>query len=340
MNSRRLIFGMTLPLLITLGACSHGPKPDAQPDWILGQSSQYPASRFLSGRGQADTAAVARDRARADLAKVFSVHVNEQSKDVASYSQGGGDAPAKNSLDVSRNVTTRTNEVLRGVEIADTWQDPATQVYYTLAVLPRAKAAASLRTQIAGLDAGTRAYLARARDSNDLLTKISAATHAVAAQTERAGLQRELQVVDITGRGSPAEWSLGKLRADKAALLARLKITAAAEGDNAPALRKLLAGALADAGFTVGAAADYTMTARLDAAKLPPRDGWYWITGTLRVTLDGATRAHGVQRWKLKASGTDPALAEQRLMDQVARTLDHNVQAAVLHFAGGNKATR
>lgn len=333
MNTRTLPVLMILLLLALVAGCSQTPKPPAQPDWLLGQSAKYPLARYVVGRGQADELAVAKDRARADLAKTFSVAVSEQSRDVASFSQTA--AGSKNTLDVSRNISTRTEQVLSGVEIADTWQDPQTRVYYALAVLPRAMAASALRTQIADLDAGTQAYLDQARASNDLLVKIAAATHALAAQNERAGLQSELQVVDITGRGMPPAWNLGKLEADKAALLARLKISATADGADAAVVQKLLAGALADAGFSVIESGNYTLTAQLDYSALPQRDGWYWITGNLQVALNGTGQAHGVRRWALKVSGSDPALAKQRLMDQVAGDLQRDIQATVLEFAGG-----
>ncbi|MGH8399835.1 MAG: LPP20 family lipoprotein [Gammaproteobacteria bacterium] len=343
MNTRTLFVWMTLSLSILLAGCSQSPKPNAQPDWVLGQSAQYPASRYLAGRGQADELAVARDRARSDLAKIFSVKVSEQSKDVSSFSQtdsAAKGAATKNSLAVSRSVDTSTDQILNGVEIADTWQDPQTQVYYALAILSRAKADAALRAQIAGIDAGTRTYLAQAQASDDLLVKIAAATQAVDAQTERAGLQSELQVADIAGVGLPPAWSLGQLQADRSALLARLRINAAAEGKDAAAVQKLLAGALAGAGFTVGSDAGYTMTARLDYDALQPRDGWYWISGSLQVNLDGAGHAHGVRRWQLKVSASDPVLAQQRLMDQVANDLQTDIQSTVLKFASGNAATQ
>lgn len=339
MNTRALLVWMTLALLMVAAGCSQSPRPDAQPDWLLGQSKQYPASRYLTGRGQADELAVAKDRARADLAKTFSVTVSEQSRDVSSFSQSDSAAKgtvSKNALDVSRNLTTQTDQMLNGVEIADTWQDPQTRVYYALATLSRAKAATALRTRIADMDADTRAYLDQAQHSNDLFVKIAAATHAVEAQTERAALQSELQVADITGRGMPPAWALGKLQADRSALLARLTINAAADGKDAAAVQKLLAGALADAGFTVSGTGEYTMTAQLDYDALQPREGWYWISGSLQVTLNGAGQAHGVRRWQLKVSGSDPALARQRLMDQVASDLQTDIQSTVLDFASGS----
>ncbi|MGH8402412.1 MAG: LPP20 family lipoprotein, partial [Gammaproteobacteria bacterium] len=188
MNAYRLFFVLAL-LLTTLAACSSNTKPgNAQPDWVSGQSTKYSSSAYLLGRGQSDDPAIARDRARADLAKIFSVKISEQTRDVSSYSNSAG-ARSQNKLDVSRNISTRTDEILRGVEIADTWQDPVTRQYYALAVLPRFKADAALRQQIADLDASTQAYMNQAQGSNDLFVKIAGATRVVSAQTTRAALQ-------------------------------------------------------------------------------------------------------------------------------------------------------
>lgn len=339
MNVKALIRISSLLIPLLLAACSNAKPLDARPDWVTGNSAAYPASAYLTGRGDSDILAVAQDRARTDLAKTFSVNVSEQSSDVSSYSQSSSAAAPQNSMDVSRNISTRTDAVLQGVTISDTWQDTQTHTYHVLATLSRSKASAALRQQIADLDAGTRASLDAAQASTDLFDKIAAAGQAVDAQQTRTGLQRSLQVVDITGQGMPAEWPLAKLQADRAALLKQLQISAAADGRNADAMKKLLAGSLAGAGFTVADVAPYTMTASLDYSTLAPQNGWYWITGTLQVNLTGTdSRAHGVRRWELKVSGTGPQLAEQRVMDQVAQYLQTDIQATVLGFASGKAA--
>ena len=336
-TSIRVLMIMAISLL---AACSSAKPGNAQPDWVTGNSNLYPTSAYLVGKGQSDNMAVAKDRARADLAKVFSVAVNEQSRDVSSYSQDSSAASGpKNTLDVSRNITTRTQQVMSGVEISDTWEDTKSLQYYALATLSRAKAATALRQQIGDLDAGTASYMNQAQNSSDLFDKISAASQAVDAQTARTALQHSLQVVDPSGQGIPPSWPLAKLQADRIALLKQLQISAAADGRDASAVQKVLAGALADSGFTVADNSPYTMTAMLDYSNLPPQGGWHWISGTLQVTLTSTDgRAHGVRRWDLKVSGTDQQLAQQRLMDQVAQDLQSDIQGTVLAFATGKPA--
>jgi hypothetical protein len=329
-----------LTAMLSLAACNSAKPGDERPDWVNGNAGQYPTTAYLTGHGQSDNMAVAKDRARADLAKNFTVNVSEQSSDKSSFSQGSasGVPTSTNSLDVSRNIDTRTDQAMSGVEISQTWQDPKSLQFYALATLSRTKAGAALRQQIGDLDAGTAAALNQAQGSNDLFDKISAAGEAVDSQQTRAGLQKELQVVDPSGMGIPSSWSLAKLQADRSALLKQMQIAAAADGRDGPAVKKMLAGALADSGFTVADGANYTMTADLDYSDLPPQGGWYWISGTLQVTMNGAdSRAHGVRRWDLKASGSNEQLAQQRLMDQVAQYLNRDVQGTVLAFASGRQ---
>jgi len=139
----------------------------------------------------------------------------------------------------------------------------------------------------------------------------------------------------------PPIWTLGQLQANRSALFARLNISAIATGKDAAAVQPILARALANAGFTVVGSGDYTMTANLNYASLSLRgDGWYWIAGTLQVILDtnNGGQAHGVYRWEVKVSATDPQLLHQRLMDQVALDLNTDIQATILSFADGNAA--
>lgn len=331
---KRVLVAAAAGLLIS--ACSSAPQPDAAPAWIAGPSARYPAASYITGRGVAPSSSLARDRARADLAKVFAVRISGHSSDVAGYAKTGSH-PARNTLELRRRISTETNQLLHGVRIADTWRSPRSGKWYALAVLSRSRTGAALRQRIGELDAATRAHIERARGSDGLLVRIAAARQAVLAQSARTLLERKLRVVSMTGRGVPAAWSLARLRSDYAGLLARIRVSARGRGSHARKLERLLAGALAQAGFRVRRGAPYTATAILDYHTLPPRNGWYWITGTLAIALDGKREAHGVKRWPLKVSATDPVLARQRLMDNVAHILDSHIRQAVLSFAGGDE---
>ena len=134
-----------------LSGCASKP---AVPDWVTGDSAKYTRAQYLIGRGQASAQEEAKDRARADIAKVFQVAVVASSEDVQSSKSDSTGAP-QYEQQVSRSISTRTSQIIRGIQIAELWQDPATKTYYALAVLPRLQTAASLRQQIDQLDEAT-----------------------------------------------------------------------------------------------------------------------------------------------------------------------------------------
>lgn len=337
MMTKTLLFLATAPLL--LAACSHGTRPNTQaPAWVHGTSEHYPASRYLTGHGQADSLAVARDRARADLAKTFAVKINAQSDDTSTSTRTSA-STTDHTLKLKRHIATQTDALISGIRIVDSWQNPTTQSNYALAVLPRQKAATALRQQITELDDGTQSNLQSARASQDLLAKIAASNQAVALQTQRAKLQSKLRVVSIAGHGITPRWSLDTLKADRAALLKRVTVAGVAKGANADQVQPMLAGALADAGFTVQHSAHYTITATLDYKPLPPRNGWYWLTGTLTLAMSGQHQTHHTARWTLKTSATAANLARQRLLDQVNTILYKRLPTAVLEFASGSRGS-
>lgn len=333
----RIVITRWLPMFAAalLTACAGTPQ---RPDWVDGMSAEYPQQGFLLGRGQADDQEQAADRARADLAKIFAVQVNASSSDTQTYTAQGG--TGQNALDVSRSVTTHTDQLLRGVEISDYWQDPVSKSWHALAVLSRLKAGQGLRQDIAALDARTRGLLQQAK-GGEQFHRIALVSQALIAQQQRADLNRTLQAVEITGRGVTPQYNTGELAAQRSALMAQIRITPRGNGDNADAVRAMLGAALAKAGITVAPSALYTMMAELDSDALPPRDNWHWVRGTLQVTLyDAKSNALGVERWELKASATDAPTAKRRFLDIAAETLEKDIEKTLVGFALGESETR
>ncbi|MCG8435025.1 MAG: hypothetical protein MJA83_13425, partial [Gammaproteobacteria bacterium] len=240
----------------------------------------------------------------------------------------------ENTTAASRNIMTHTERVLSGVEVADIWRDESSGQYHVLTVMPRSRAAQSLRQEIASHDEATRAYLQQSRNSANLLTQISAASKAVEEQRYRHDLQKALQAIDATGRGVPSAWSLGRLEADLSELLLRISVTPQTKGQRADELQPVFAGALANSGFTVASDADYIAIAELDYKTLPPRDGWHWIRGVLRFDLETQSGASfGSKQWPLKVSATDRTTAQQRLITQVGELLNKELRGTVIAFA-------
>jgi hypothetical protein len=319
---------------VLLFACASAP---TTPDWVNGKSAKYPDNRYLVGRGQADTQEDARNRARADLAKILEVGVSAKSADVTTFtSEGGG----KTESQVSRNIVTRTDQIVRGIQIPEIWQDPQTKSTYALAVLPRSQAAAGLRAEIDRLDAATQGYVANARSAPDLLVQIASASKALDSQRERDAVQRTLQVVDVTGQGVPPEQNSGQLAADLSALMKRMHMKPQATPGSQDGLERLLSAALSQAGFVpeAGEDAPYVLLGSLQLDDLGVIQGWYWMRGTLEVQLaeKASGKVRGNKRWEIKTSSPQKATAQRRAMDEVDATLKRELKPAILGFAAGS----
>ncbi len=329
----KAIVPLLLLALIAAAGCAGRQSPPA-PEWVYGDASDYPVTGYLIGRGQAGNAADARDRARADLAKNFEVAVVETSVDRSSHASGSDRASASESQQVVRELTTRIERVVRGVEIAEQWQEARNGEHHALAVLPRARAAQALRDEIAALDTATESYLTRARAQEELFSQLRLARQAVLSQRQREQLQRTLQVVDLTGQGVAARWSLVHLQADHDALLERISLRPESSGSHSVPVREMLAAALSQAGFTVSGAAEFTVVARLDIDELTQREGWYWRNGVLEVSLrDRQGNSVGTQRWMLREAATDPKVAQRRVMERAAEVLSRELGDVLLGFA-------
>ena len=328
---------MAIAVAVTLAGCAGD--SNVRPDWVTGTASGYKPAQYLTGRGQADNQADAQDRARADLAKVFQVQIDVQSQDVLAYEGGSSpmDAKGRTTTNVTRTITTKTDQIVKGIQIPELWRDPQTGTYYALAVLPRMQAANSLRQEIEARDAATERYIQASRGSDDLLLKIAAADRALEAQVERSAYQKTLKIVDVSGVGVPSQWSVATLRIDLDDLLHRMRIAAQAADTPLPGLQDDLAGGLSAVGFLVdtGKEPDYVLKASLDVTDPELLEGWYWMRGTLSVALINPANGQirGTRQWDVKVSARQAVITRQRLRTQVRNILKQDLRETLIGFA-------
>ena len=304
------------------------------PDWVQGTAAAYPATDFLLGRGSGDAVAPAQERARADLAKGISVAVNAASEDVQRAESGAG-AGAYSGQHEQR-ISTRSEALLRGVRIAELWRDPETGQQHALAALPRLQAAQGLRRELAQLDDGLARQLASAQAAADPLAQLGPAERALRLAEDRETLDRMLRVVDATGMGMPPAHGLARLRADRDALVARVRVfVESTNGDESFA--ETVRGALAKAGFADArddSAAPYRLAATLDAHDLGRQEGWHWLRASVGIVVkDAADRVRGQHSWSFKASAADSPSARQRLHKDIERVLGDELLPVIVGFA-------
>lgn len=335
MHSIRTLF---LPAVLALLAACASPG-DRRPDWIDGDSSQYPAQAYLLGRGQGEIRAIAQDRARADLAKVFEVQIREHSTDTVAYegrTDAEGQQTGQTATSARREVQTRTKQIIQGIRIGGLWQDPATGQYHALAVLDRNRAVNDLRQAIGQLDRATAREIALAREPADLFDRIRHAGRALELQQARHVEQRLLKVIDPAGMGVPPTYNLAVLRSDRDSLLQRIRIRAEIDNDPVDGLASLVEGAIAKAGFAnaPGDEANYLLATDLQLHDFRDDKGWYWYRGSLQIELRELPggKSRGSHRWDIKVSSANPGTARQRVRDAVSTTLNRELRDVIVAF--------
>jgi hypothetical protein len=334
MSLYRSLFSFLLISLFT--ACtSSGSK---QPDWINAGSDKYPATAYLLGRGQSDNRALAQDRARSDLGKIFQLRVIEESEDVVKFESQSlaGQETGKTATTASRYITTQTDQIVEGIRIAELWQDPANKQFHALAVLERSQATNDLRQAIQNQDTATEHEITFARQQDNLFSQIGHASQAVAIQSNRYENQRMLKIIDPTGIGVPPVYNLASLRTDRDSLLQRVHIELMLLNDPIGGVEPILQGALAKAGFQHDTTnkANYRLEADLQLDGFADNKGWYWYRGSMQINLLSKAKDHsqGSHRWDIKVAAQNPDTAAQRARDEIDKTLNAELRDVIIGF--------
>lgn len=319
-------------LLGLLGGCASTP---TTPDWVNGPGARYPAAEFLSGRGSGPSVEQAQERARADLVKVFEMKLAVSGEDVQSYAKEG--ETARTSARVEQRITSSTDKVVSGVRVAELWRDPASGEQHALVVLSRLQAANGFRQELGRLDDAVGRAIGQSRAAGDSLLQAGAAQRALDLAVQREEVQRNLRVVDVTGRGVEAPVSAARLKADLDEVLQRVRVTVRADDAEATEFPLILRGALAQAGFlAAGEQPEFVLTGRLQVDDQGRRDGWFWQRGLIEVSLAEAAsgRVRGTRTWTVKASGVERETARVRLLREVETVLKRDLRATLTGFAG------
>ncbi len=309
-----------------------------QPDWINAASEKYPANTYLLGRGQSEHRALAQDRARADLSKIFQLRIIEESEDAVKFESQAvaGVSSGTTSASASRYITTQTDQLVEGIRIAELWQDPASKQFHALAVMDRNQAANDLRQAIQNQDTATEHEIMFARQQTALFRQLAHASQAVDIQTSRAENQRVLKIIDPTGIGIPPVFNLAGLRADRDSLLQRVHIELKLLNDPIGGIESILQGALSQAGFRhiSGSRAEYRLEADLQLDGFPDDRGWFWYRGSLQVNLlnQDTDQSQGSHRWDIKVASQNPDTAAQRARNAIDKTLTAELRDVIIGF--------
>ncbi len=131
-------------------SCSVASFAMSQPDWVSGESKKYPKKDYIVGVGIGYNQDAAKSAAQAEIAKIFSLNVQQTATDTNKEStvKKASKKEVENEVSAQTATTVTTSGTLEGVEIADTWFNKKTKNYYALAVLNKSKVKRDLTSQI------------------------------------------------------------------------------------------------------------------------------------------------------------------------------------------------
>ena len=275
---------ISLFLILSISVAAPAGK-DRKPDWIERDSAEWPREMYLTGVGSADDRAAAEDRARAEIARVFTTHVS--SALVANTSEStvrtDRDTLWSGRTSVADETRSTTDKVLEGVEIVQVWQDPDLHQFYALAALDRQQASARIEDRIDALESSAVPLRERLA-APDKAGALAAAMRLMRLERERRDLAGELAIV------APARRKRASALEERGArdLLSRTSVGWTVAGDEGGVVEVALRNAMVALGFALrseAAGTDLVGEAKVAVENLGNKDGWYWSRGRAQVVL-------------------------------------------------------
>jgi hypothetical protein len=316
-------------------ATTGGPRPQ----WADGDSAEFPRASYITGLGSADDENAAAERARGEVARVFSadVSVTSTASETESNSSANGKEAHSFSNDVAQKVRTASQKVLEGVDIVARWKDP-TGRYYALAALPKGQGLLAVEEKSAEIDKEAAEYKASLASSTEPFARAKSAARLLALSKAQAGLAADSRVLG----GGPLQgvFDGASVRADAASALAALDVVVAVSGEGADAVQTAVVSGLNAAGLSAksGAAgdkADLTAAASVSVQEQEAGDRrWKRSRASAAVSLaDGRTgKTFSTFDVTSREDATEAGEARRRSLASLSKLTAEKVTAAINDF--------
>lgn len=236
-------------------------------DW----ERMYPDRSYLTGTGGGDDPETAEDRARAEIAKIFSSKIDWSHQIYDSSATG---------VDVSEILNVSSNMVMSGIRIAENWYDiNYAPPYMALAVLDRQQSAEILSAQITQMDRRIRGFLDIAGKQTALLPRIRYLHAVLSDWALRQVYDQQLRIVNASGRGIAAALDSAGIIERLGMALGEYLIVVTVDGAGSDELSGMIGEELAKKGFSVTedpAAAHAEIRGTCEISPLPATDVVDW----------------------------------------------------------------
>lgn len=283
-----------LALALLVGFAGGARAKEPKPDWVDGQSMEYPREKYLTGVGSADDRASAEDRARGEIARIFStaVTVRTSLSESESNTAQGSKSDTSFSQQVSQSIQTVSQQVLQDVSVVESWQDESVMKYYALAVLDRSKSVTVLTEKLGEFDKELAKWKEALDASTERLGRVKAAMKLLAVMSARADLNDQLRVVDSSGKGLASPVDEAGVRPQAAKALAALTVSVGVTGKGSTPVATGIVKGLAATGLQakLGGSddADIVIDAKIETQTTDGKDAWKWARSTATVGLKDA----------------------------------------------------
>lgn len=295
-------------------ACATTDEAQKRPEWIDNAKVTYPESDYLTAVGQASKRDRASKNATANLAEIFYVNVQVETKILteSTKQESALGVSMESATALQRSIQTDTDQAISGVKIKESWLSPSGE-YYTLAVLEKRTAAMSLNETIMDLD----------NSSAELIDySIKAAPNSIASlnalraarDEQMARHMANLQLKQVSVSGVPSEISSKKIERLIANKLASMEMSVDSDSEKHT---KTVQSGLAKLGVKVVDSATIVVSADIDITEPTLIKGWYWLRGSYELSLSENGQVISRKRWPLKVSAKQKEMLTLRLQDSI-----------------------
>ncbi len=332
-------FFSLIMVIIWLAGCASTGGNTQRPAWIDGESAQFPRDFYLLGVGQGSTLDRASNAARSDLGKSIKVSISSNLTTRLEVEQRKNKSGSSENISATtdRQIQTRSQVKLQGINIEKSWQDPVSKEYFSLATLDRKIAEKYLTDDINKHNRQIMSLIDTAANSQDAFHGLGLLLKAKKHAAARSELNEYLRVVNRSGRGISSSLGTRDIEQQLQKLQRSIKISVRSTGTESDKLTEYASGALGEAGFLAGTgeSADFVLKVSLKDNQPFTKDGWIWIRALLSVSLvatsDGSVK--GSHEWKIKQSANDEESAKSRLTNKSGKLLNTELIDTLISFA-------
>jgi hypothetical protein len=305
---------LSLLVILLITACSSA--SNQAPLWINQPKNVYPESEYLSAVGEGRNNEQAKQVALANLSRIFSVSLAEEQIDKSTFSSELG----KTNTEVSRYISAKADQELKGATIKETYQSLQGQ-FYAVAVLKKMPTARAFRDSINQLDRAVAGNLSYAKNTApNFFTALKALEQAHMNQQQRENDNRNLLIVAPIGIAS----SITSFDIEQLIKKSLSSLSFKIDSDD-KFMQQQLSASASNLGVTVANNSSMILSGKVDKQPVYSQGGWFWLRGNIHINVNDGDNTTQQMIFPYKVSAQQEAMLNSRIEDYIAQNLDNYI---------------